>query len=51
MSQTSALTYTPWTTVTIKPDRYLAFRDRLRSSPEDRMAYQRLKRDLAVRER
>jgi GrpB-like predicted nucleotidyltransferase (UPF0157 family) len=31
-------------------ERYLAFRDRLRSSSEDRAAYQQLKRDLATRE-
>ena len=31
-------------------DRYLTFRDRLRSSPADRMAYERLKRDLARRD-
>jgi GrpB-like predicted nucleotidyltransferase (UPF0157 family) len=30
--------------------RYLAFRDRLRSSPEDRAAYERLKRELATRD-
>jgi GrpB-like predicted nucleotidyltransferase (UPF0157 family) len=30
--------------------RYLALRDRLRSSPEDRAAYERLKRELASRE-
>jgi len=29
-------------------DRYLTFRDRLRSSLEDRMAYERLKRELAT---
>ena len=28
-------------------ERYLAFRDRLRQSPEDRAAYERVKRDLA----
>ena len=31
-------------------DRYLVFRDRLRSSAEDRAAYERLKRELAVRD-
>jgi GrpB-like predicted nucleotidyltransferase (UPF0157 family) len=31
-------------------DRYLAFRDRLRSSEEDRTAYERLKRELATRD-
>jgi GrpB-like predicted nucleotidyltransferase (UPF0157 family) len=31
-------------------DRYLRLRDRLRSSPEDRAAYERLKRELAPRE-
>ena len=30
-------------------DRYLIFRDRLRSSAEDRIAYERLKRELATR--
>jgi GrpB-like predicted nucleotidyltransferase (UPF0157 family) len=30
-------------------DRYLTFRDRLRSSPEDRIEYERLKRELAPR--
>jgi GrpB-like predicted nucleotidyltransferase (UPF0157 family) len=30
--------------------RYLKFRDRLRQSPEDRRAYERLKRELAARE-
>ena len=30
--------------------RYLAFRDRLRASPEDRAAYEALKRELATRE-
>lgn len=30
--------------------RYLRFRDRLRDSPEDRRAYERLKRELATRE-
>jgi GrpB-like predicted nucleotidyltransferase (UPF0157 family) len=30
--------------------RYLRFRDRLRSSPEDRAAYERLKRELAARD-
>jgi GrpB-like predicted nucleotidyltransferase (UPF0157 family) len=28
-------------------ERYLRFRDRLRTSPEDRAAYERLKRELA----
>ena len=31
-------------------DRYLIFRDRLRSSAEDRIAYERLKRELAPRD-
>ena len=31
-------------------ERYLSFRDQLRRSPEDRLAYERLKRDLATRE-
>jgi GrpB-like predicted nucleotidyltransferase (UPF0157 family) len=31
-------------------NRYLAFRDRLRRSREDRVAYERLKRDLATRD-
>jgi GrpB-like predicted nucleotidyltransferase (UPF0157 family) len=31
-------------------DRYLIFRDRLRSSAEDRNAYERLKRELAIRD-
>jgi GrpB-like predicted nucleotidyltransferase (UPF0157 family) len=31
-------------------DRHLRFRDRLRSSPEDRAAYERLKRALATRD-
>jgi GrpB-like predicted nucleotidyltransferase (UPF0157 family) len=31
-------------------DRYLAFRDHLRASAEDRAAYERLKRELATRE-
>jgi GrpB-like predicted nucleotidyltransferase (UPF0157 family) len=31
-------------------DRYLVFRDRLRSSPQDRAVYERLKRELAGRE-
>ena len=31
-------------------ERYLAFRDRLRSSEADRTAYERLKRDLAARD-
>ncbi len=31
-------------------DHYLALRDRLRSSPEDRVAYARLKRELATRD-
>jgi GrpB-like predicted nucleotidyltransferase (UPF0157 family) len=30
--------------------RYLAFRDRLRSSPQDRAAYEQLKRELAARD-
>jgi GrpB-like predicted nucleotidyltransferase (UPF0157 family) len=30
--------------------RYLVFRERLRSSPEDRAAYERLKRELATRD-
>jgi GrpB-like predicted nucleotidyltransferase (UPF0157 family) len=30
--------------------RYLALRDRLRASPDDRAAYERLKRELATRE-
>ena len=31
-------------------DRYLAFRDRLRASADDRIAYERLKRELAIRD-
>ena len=31
-------------------DRYLAFRDRLHASTKDRIAYQRLKRELAGRD-
>jgi GrpB-like predicted nucleotidyltransferase (UPF0157 family) len=31
-------------------ERHLSFRDRLREAPEDRLAYEQLKRDLAVRE-
>jgi GrpB-like predicted nucleotidyltransferase (UPF0157 family) len=31
-------------------DRYLIFRDRLRASAEDRIAYERLKRELAIRD-
>jgi GrpB-like predicted nucleotidyltransferase (UPF0157 family) len=30
--------------------RYLSFRDRLRTSPEDRLAYEQLKRQLAERD-
>jgi GrpB-like predicted nucleotidyltransferase (UPF0157 family) len=32
-------------------ERYLLFRDRLRASPEDRARYQRVKRELAERDR
>ena len=32
----------------VECDRYLRFRERLRSSPEDRAAYERLKRELAA---
>ena len=31
-------------------DRYLVFRDRLRASADDRIAYERLKRELAIRD-
>ena len=31
-------------------DRYLMFRDRLRASADDRIAYERLKRELAGRD-
>jgi GrpB-like predicted nucleotidyltransferase (UPF0157 family) len=34
----------------LRADRYLAFRDRLRSSEEDRTAYERLKRERATRD-
>lgn len=34
----------------VEADRYLVFRDRLRSSADDRMAYERLKRELAARD-
>jgi GrpB-like predicted nucleotidyltransferase (UPF0157 family) len=39
-----------WADADPEVDRYLAFRDRLRRSPGDRAAYERLKRDLATRE-
>ena len=39
-----------WADADPEVDRYLAFRDRLRRSPEDRAAYVQLKRDLASRE-
>ena len=39
-----------WAAADPEVDRHLAFRDRLRRSPEDRAAYERLKRDLATRE-
>jgi GrpB-like predicted nucleotidyltransferase (UPF0157 family) len=39
-----------WSDTDPEVDRYLAFRDRLRRSPEDRAAYEQLKRDLATRE-
>ena len=38
-----------WADADPKIERYLAFRDRLRQSPEDRAAYERGKRDLATR--
>jgi GrpB-like predicted nucleotidyltransferase (UPF0157 family) len=39
-----------WADADPEVDRHLAFRDRLRSSPEDRAAYEQLKRNLATRE-
>jgi GrpB-like predicted nucleotidyltransferase (UPF0157 family) len=39
-----------WPTGSPEVDRYLAFRDRLRSSESDRRAYERLKRELAERD-
>jgi GrpB-like predicted nucleotidyltransferase (UPF0157 family) len=39
-----------WARTAPEADRYLAFRDRLRRSSEDRAAYEQLKRDLASRE-
>ena len=38
-----------WADADPEIERYLAFRDRLRQSPEDRAAYERVKRDLATR--
>ena len=39
-----------WRDTDPEVDRYLVFRDRLRRSLEDRLAYERLKRELATRE-
>jgi GrpB-like predicted nucleotidyltransferase (UPF0157 family) len=39
-----------WRDGSSEVERYLAFRDRLRASAEDRAAYERLKRSLAQRE-
>ena len=39
-----------WADDNAEVGRYLALRDRLRSSPEDRAAYERLKRELASRD-
>jgi GrpB-like predicted nucleotidyltransferase (UPF0157 family) len=39
-----------WADDSPEAGRYLAFRDRLRASPEDRAAYEQLKRDLALRD-
>src|SRR4051794_32270352 len=39
-----------WPAGSEEVSRHLAFRDRLRSSPEDRRAYEDLKRDLAARD-
>ncbi len=39
-----------WADADPEVDRYLTFRDRLRTSPEDRAAYEQLKRNLATRE-
>jgi GrpB-like predicted nucleotidyltransferase (UPF0157 family) len=38
-----------WGTGSDEPEDYLLLRDRLRSSPADRQAYEQLKRELAVR--
>ena len=39
-----------WADADPEVDRYLVFRDRLRRSPEDRSAYEQLKRRLVTRE-
>jgi GrpB-like predicted nucleotidyltransferase (UPF0157 family) len=39
-----------WAETDPEVDRYTAFRDRLRSSADDRTAYERLKRELATRD-
>lgn len=39
-----------WRDADPEVDRLLRFRDRLRTDPEDRLAYERLKRDLAARD-